>query len=150
MEAEDAAEPDRFTVPGRMIFDADPENAPGHFYVAYGCCLSCEAPEAEAPMLVGRHEGERRGCFFKKQPSTPEELDNAISAIEVSCIPALRYAGVDPEVLRRLEEKGLVDRCDVLIPETKIPPADDDPFTRMVKLDFALNPNIIQVTGNRG
>jgi hypothetical protein len=140
MEAEDPTEPNRFTIPGRIIFEPDPENAPGHFYVAFGCCLSCEAPEDEAPMLMGRRKGEWGGCFFKKQPSTPEELEKAISAIEVSCIPALRYAGVDPGIHRRLEVKGLLERCDTLIPEEKIPPTDVDPFTRMVTLDRALNP----------
>jgi hypothetical protein len=60
--------------------------------------------------------------------------------MEVSCVPALRYAGADPEILRRLEEKGLSDRCDVLIPPDKIPPAGGDPGVRMIDLDCALNP----------
>jgi hypothetical protein len=140
----------RFTIPGRLIFEPDPSNAPGPFYVAHGCCLCCYAPEREAPGMVGRNEGEYESCFFKKQPTTPEELDRAIAAMNVSCIPGLRYAGADPEVLRRLQEKELADRCDVLIPPEKIPPAGGDPGPRMIDLDCALHPDLARRIGKTG
>src|SRR5262249_37917837 len=102
------------------------------------------------PEMVGRNEGEYESCFFKKQPTTPEELDQAIAAMEVSCVPALRYAGDDPEVLRRLQAKELGDRCDVLIPSEKIPPAGGDPGPRMVDLDCALRPDLPRGIGKTG
>src|SRR3954447_12183141 len=96
--------PNRLSIPGRIIFEPDSSNAPGPFYVTYGCCVCCYAPEAEAPEMVGRNEGEYEACFFRKQPTTPEELNQVIAAMQVSCVPALRYAGADPEILQRLQE----------------------------------------------
>jgi hypothetical protein len=78
--------------------------------------------------------------IFRKQPDTPEELDRVIAATEVSCVLALRYAGADPEILERLRAKGLADRCDVLIPPEKIPPAEGDPGLRMIALDCTVHP----------
>src|SRR5689334_11729196 len=48
-----AMSPDRFSIRVRIIFEPDPSNAPGPFYVAHGCCLCCYAPEAESPEMVG-------------------------------------------------------------------------------------------------
>jgi hypothetical protein len=70
--------------------------------------------------------------------------------MEVSCVPALRYAGADPEILRWLQEKGLGDRCDVLIPPDKNPPAGGDPGPRMIDLDCALHPNLARRIGKTG
>jgi hypothetical protein len=92
--------------------------------------------------MVGRNEGEYKSCYFRKQPATPEELNHVIAAMEVSCIPALRYAGTDPEILRRLQDKGLGDRCDALIPGDKLPPDGPDPLSRLIDLDCALNPKL--------
>lgn len=67
-----------------------PLNVAGPFYVENGCCICCEAPLHEAPDLMAMDNSH---CFFKKQPSTPEELERAISAMHVSCVEALRYPG---------------------------------------------------------
>jgi hypothetical protein len=89
-----------------------PTNAPGDFYVEDGICITCCAPESVAPKLMGMHpEGH---CYFKKQPSTPEELDHAIEAVGASCVEGLRYAGNDPDILRRLLEQGCKSLCDKL------------------------------------
>jgi hypothetical protein len=76
-------------------------NAEGPFYVEDGECLSCMMPEYVAPELMG-YDAERAHCYFKRQPSTPEELEHAIEAVASSDIEALRYAGEDPYVLERL------------------------------------------------
>ncbi len=80
-----------------------PRNAPGPFYVANGECITCMAPEHEAPDLMGFDE-EAMHCYFKKQPSTPEELERATRAVWVSCCGAVQYSGDDPGVHRRLVE----------------------------------------------
>lgn len=100
--------------------------------------------------MVGRNEVEYESCFFQKQPATPDELDRVIAAMEVSCVPALRYAGADPEILRRLQEKGLGDRCNLFIPPDKIPPAGGDPGLRRIDLDCALHPDLVRRLGKTG
>jgi len=92
-------------------------NAAGLFYSVKDCCIICLAPQSEAPELIGLYEdpsGTNRlsHCFFKKQPETPNEVDNAIRAMWVSCVENLRYAGDDPAILERLCEMGLRDLCD--------------------------------------
>jgi hypothetical protein len=87
-----------------------PANSPGDFYVEDGVCIACCAPEQEAPELMGMHpEGH---CYFRKQPATPGELGHAIEAVRVSCVAGLRYAGDDPEILRRLVANGNKTECD--------------------------------------
>ena len=88
---------------------------PGHFYVERHCCLSCRAPELEAPELMAFDEQEGT-CYFRRQPSTPQELDNAISAVRASCIAAVRYGGHDLEVLRRLAACGSANSADYTAP----------------------------------
>jgi len=85
----------------------------GDFYINNGDCISCGAPQAEAPDLI-EHGKEDGHCYFKKQPQTEKELDQAISALMVSCINALRYGGTEEKILKRLYENGLADLCDHL------------------------------------
>jgi len=80
-----------------------PLNAPGPFYVGRDECISCRAPEHEAPDLMSFDE-ERGSCYFLRQPTTPEETERAIQAVGVSCCGAVRYAGSDPKILQRLAE----------------------------------------------
>lgn len=89
-----------------------PENAQGDFYVENQVCIACGAPEAEAPDLIDHSKIEYGHCYFKKQPQTPDELNRAISAMQVSCISGLRYGGQDEEILKRLYREGLANECD--------------------------------------
>jgi len=82
-----------------------PKNAPGPFYVADGECIICRAPEHQAPDLMAYDE-EDKHCYFKRQPSNPEELDRAIKAVLVACCGAVLYEGNDPAIKRRLAELG--------------------------------------------
>ncbi|MFL6229524.1 MAG: ferredoxin [Pyrinomonadaceae bacterium] len=93
-------------------FEPTPLNVEGDFYVEKETCLTCMAPHHEAPELMGLDEV--TGCYFRRQPQTPEELEHAIEAVWVSCVEALRYAGNDPEILKRLRAKGCQARIDVL------------------------------------
>ena len=94
-----------------MNFAQHPKNAPGSFYVIQGLCLACTAPEAEAPDLIAHDEPDYH-CYFKKQPSTQEEIDRAIKAVIVGCCGSVRYAGVDRAVLERISEWN-PDACDI-------------------------------------
>lgn len=102
-----------------------PQNAAGDFYVEKDICLACMAPEIEAPELWGFDEGSCN-CYFKRQPSTPEELEHAIAAVAISDIQGLRYAGSDEYVLRRLVERGAADCCDALTPKEKSEPESSE------------------------
>jgi ferredoxin len=79
-----------------------PKNAPGPFYVADEMCITCGMPELEAPDLItGTDEGH---CYFATQPTTPEELEQAIRAVGNSCCGAVTYDGDDPVVLKRIAD----------------------------------------------
>ena len=89
-----------------------PENVKGDFYVVNQACITCGAPEAEAPDLIEHSKLEYGHCYFKKQPTTADELARAISAMQVSCIAGVRYGGKDKVILKRLYDLGLQAECD--------------------------------------
>ncbi len=84
----------------------------GDFYVNCDQCIVCGAPETVAPDLIDHSKLEYGVCYFKKQPETPEEVRQAIDAMSVSCIEALRYRGKNETILKRLCEIGLDHLCD--------------------------------------
>ena len=97
-----------------------PDNAPGAFYTEDNC-ICCGAPEAAAPELIGWSSRTEDGykymeCIFRRQPETPEEVDMAINAMDISCIANLRYRGSDPVILEKLKAMGYEHLCDVLNP----------------------------------
>ncbi len=67
-----------------------------------GDCVQCEAPEAKAPELLAPLRDGNIDTYFVRQPKTPEEVEHACNAIRVCCAYALRYAGMDPAIIRRL------------------------------------------------
>ena len=105
--------------------EATPQNAPGDFYVAKDRCIACGAPEAEAPELMGFDDA-APSCYFRRQPATPAEVEQAIRAVWVSCCEAVRYRGEDPDVLRRLRALGEDASIDVPI-ERLTPRCDGEP-----------------------
>ena len=88
-------------------------NVPGDFYVQDGECMSCMLPEEMAPELMGYfEEGNAGHCYFRKQPESQIEIDNAVLAIDVSCCGAVRYCGKNKDILKtlkRLNLKGQID-----------------------------------------
>jgi hypothetical protein len=62
------------------------------------------------------HEENIYHCYFRRQPSTPRELEQAVQAVCVSCCGAVRYAGTDQGILNRFIEVGYTEGCDVLNP----------------------------------
>src|ERR1700761_9627525 len=85
-----------------------PSSVPGDFYVINECCLACGAPQSIAPNLIGT-ESPSHHCFWKKQPETPAEVDQAIKIILTQELDCHRYAGADPVILDRLVSTGCCD-----------------------------------------
>src|SRR5947209_7281112 len=81
------------------------ENVPGDFYVEGGLCLHCCIVHEYAPGLMNDLNEPYEECYFRRQPQTPGEVEQAIAAIEVSEIGALRYGGNDPEIISRLRAR---------------------------------------------
>ncbi|PCJ56310.1 MAG: hypothetical protein COA79_19265 [Planctomycetota bacterium] len=74
-----------------------PLNSKGDFIVVDGGCISCNAPVTEAPgLMCFDSEGQ---CYFKKQPSNEKELQDAVTAINISCCGAVMYVGNDKQIL---------------------------------------------------
>lgn len=89
-----------------------PLNVAGPFYT-HGWCVSCEAPEGEAPDLLAPLCAVNYTTHFVRQPGTAAEFERACSACEVCCVADLRYGGTDPLVIRRLGNSP--EYCDHLI-----------------------------------
>jgi len=83
-------------------FKAHPQSAPGDFYVVNGECISCGAPHAVAPDLIGWSSAEISHCVWRKQPETARELEQAFAAFDVCCVGCYRYAGSDPQIMSRI------------------------------------------------
>jgi hypothetical protein len=96
------------------------QNASGDFYVWDQQCTACEASPRAAPDLMSQDETYGH-CFFHRQPTTPEELEQAISAVYVSCVRAVRYGGTDPTTLKRLSDLGSSDSCDCTSAKPSVP-----------------------------
>jgi hypothetical protein len=97
-------------------FKAHPQSAPGDFYVVNDECITCGAPHAVAPDLIGWAKNvEYEHCIWKKQPQTPEEFEQAFAAFDASEVGCYRYAGDDPKIMARI---GL-DFCDQTASDSK-------------------------------
>jgi hypothetical protein len=79
-----------------------PSSVPGDFYVTNGCCTSCGLPETLAPDLIGGVAANGDHCYWKKQPTTPDEIERAIDVVTSQELGCHRYAGREPEILKRL------------------------------------------------
>ena len=98
-----------------------PKNVPGPFYVAKDQCISCGAPEAEAPGLMA-FDDEGGSCYFHRQPSSSEEVYRAMRALRASCCGAVRYGGADPDILSRLVNLGCAGQVDAPVDESNAVP----------------------------
>jgi len=75
------------------------------FHIMEDLCLTCRAPEAVAPDLIGFYDDPDPGkshCYLKKQPSSPEEFARAVEAVRACCCGAYRYRGSNAVVRRSL------------------------------------------------
>ncbi len=104
-----------------------PKNADGPFYTTgqpskgsaqsaaqwCGNCLWCGAPEAEAPELFAAFDETYTDTYFVRQPQTPEELARAIMAAKVCCVSAVRYGGMDRNIISAMGNNP--ELCDYII-----------------------------------
>lgn len=91
-------------------------DVPGSPVVWCGDCLWCGAPEAEAPTLFAPFDETYTDTYFVRQPSTPEETEQAIMSARICCVSAVRYGGTDREILAKLDNDPTV--CDYIVTET--------------------------------
>lgn len=98
-----------------------PEGEQSDFYVE-NACITCGAPQEEAPDLIAHSEAYHGHCYFKKQPQTPEEIERAINAICVSCIASIRYGGKNEAIIKRLYEHRRADQCDYQLIDNQVVP----------------------------
>src|ERR1700741_2153303 len=89
-----------------------PKNAPGPFYTTGGC-MSCGAPEAEAPMLLSKLSHDQLETYFVRQPQDSGEIEAACRAAQVCCVSSLRYGGQDTTIIQRLGNTA--EFCDYLV-----------------------------------
>jgi hypothetical protein len=92
-------------------------NAPGQFYVVNQDCMTCGYPHILAPDLMAWEMdsgGRETHCYFRKQPETSQEVEQALRAVEGSCCGALRYCGSDPEIIQKLKDAGCKEAIDRL------------------------------------
>jgi hypothetical protein len=91
-----------------------PLNVEGDFYVEDQMCMACTAPEHEAPELMSFDPDSLGGyhCYFKRQPTTPSELEQAIKAVWVGCCGGVRYGGNETAIIERLRKLGVPDTYD--------------------------------------
>ena len=110
-----------------------PDNAEGPFYttghlaratidptsplVWCGDCLWCGAPEAEAPTLFAPFDDTYTNTYFVRQPSTPEETEQAIMSARVCCVSAVRHGGTNREIISKLGNDPAV--CDYIVTESE-------------------------------
>ena len=85
-------------------------NAPGDFFIEDGECLACTLPISKSPNLIGEDDFH---CYFKKQPKSDEEIEDAIFAMEVSCCGAVRYKGKDTNIIEKIKAKNLEGQLDI-------------------------------------
>ena len=99
----------------RVIPGPHPLNARGDFYIENTECITCGWPHVTAPDLMEwerDEEGHEAHCYFKKQPETQYEIEQALKAIEGSCCGAVRYCGSDPAIIQRLRDAGCGNAVD--------------------------------------
>ena len=98
---------------------AHPANCAGDFYVEQGCCITCGVPLDEAPGTFAWAEvAGDRSCVVVRQPQTPTEIYQTLSAMHSAEVDCIRYRGNDPAISRRIAEMGYAASCDLA------PPAD--------------------------
>ena len=94
-----------------VVLDSTSPEAAGDWYVDHNECMACGAPPVQAPDLMGfgeQYPGASLGgtqCYFRRQPTSPSEIERACVAAETSCCGAVRYRGQDAKIHLRLKAR---------------------------------------------
>jgi hypothetical protein len=75
--------------------------------------MSCGAPQAIAPELVGWRDEEATSCYWIRQRETADEPDRAVKISHTQELGCHRYLGREPAILERLPREA----CDFFCPE---------------------------------
>ena len=94
-----------------MTHNRFPKNAAGDFYTTgyeiegewSGECTACGLPEMEAAELLAPLTENNHDTYFVRQPVNAEEIEKAISALQICCVEALRYGGKNKDIIKRLD-----------------------------------------------
>jgi hypothetical protein len=87
----------------RIPPEREPQSVPGDFYVEKNMCLACGIPHVVAPDLVGWvDDAERTHCYWKKQPETEQEMQQAFAIFDAQEAGCHRYAGHDQAIQERV------------------------------------------------
>ena len=89
-----------------------PLSVPGDFYVEKDVCIACGLPEMVAPDLIAHIEEPYYHCYWKKQPETPSEMQQAFNIFEGQEAGCHRYLGTDPKIQERIGSEN----CDHPLP----------------------------------
>ncbi|WDI32507.1 ferredoxin [Hyphococcus flavus] len=90
-----------------------PRNAPGEFFVADGCCITCGMPVETSPEFFSwdDEKGEQDNhCFVKRQPKTDKEFESVLAAMKAADVGCIYYCGKKEDWKRRLHEAGFGDQ----------------------------------------
>jgi hypothetical protein len=91
-------------------YDETSPEVDGDWRVDHELCVACGAPPVQAPELMGfgdKFAGARAGdiqCYFKKQPSSRQDVERACVAAATSCCNAIRYYGHDQEIRSKMPD----------------------------------------------
>ena len=102
------------------LFEREPDNAPGDFYVVKDSCITCGLPGETAPGCVSwnrcpkEKEDGSLHCRVHKQPESDEEIEAMVEATMGSCVEAMRYCGTDERILAAFKKAGMERVCDAL------------------------------------
>ena len=106
--------------PIKQLFEREPDNAPGDFYVVKDICITCALPAETAPASVSwnrcpkEKEDGSLHCRVHRQPETEAEIHAMIAAAAGSCVEAIRYCGTDEKILAAFRRAGMERLCDAL------------------------------------
>lgn len=89
------------------LFEREPDSVPGPFYVIKDMCIICALPPDTAAKNIAWDEAyQQNGCIgcpshcrIACQPERLEEIEQIIQAAVYSCIQAIRYCGIDPQII---------------------------------------------------
>ena len=75
-----------------------------HFFIEPDDCVTCGCCEGEAPSVFKVDDD---GSALIKQPETPEEFEQVVSAMRVCMTACIYYRGLDSRLIERMKKIGV-------------------------------------------